>query len=291
MLKKTLSGKTVPHAFLFTGPSGTGKTTLARILAPAVGVSPESIIEIDGATHSKVENMRSITDQVQYRALRGADGKRFVLLDEAHAVSSAAWQSLLKSIEEPPAHVYWAFCTTNISKVPDTIRTRCQVYNLRKLQPDELFPLLERVNTAEKFHTSDEILDVICRNADGSPRRALSYLQKVAGETDKAKVLEALSSDGKSREAIDLARMVCNRKGLSWADVVRTIGLLSEKETPENVRLVIVNYAQSVLLKETKDPSWLLQVLDIFCGSGPYHNESEHWAPLLLAFGRLLFEE
>lgn len=283
-LKKALASKNRPHAFLFTGPSGTGKTTLARIVAAAVGVPVEQVLEIDAATNSGVDNMRAVTDLARYKNLRVEEGRKFIIVDECHALSKATWQSMLKALEEPPEHVFWALCTTEPDKVPDTIRTRCLSYQLKPVPDDDLHDLLSRVNATEGLQVPEDLVGVAARHAGGSARRALVYLSQVVGVTDKKEALRLLESGvGEEEQAITLARMLCGGKNVNWGEAMRVCALL-EGESPEGIRLVIVNYAAKVL-RESKSPERLLAVLGAF--RGPY-NPAEKWAPLLLSLGELL---
>jgi len=283
-LKKVLSSSNVPHAYLFTGSSGTGKTTLARIVATTLGIPATNILEVDAATTSGVENMRNITELARYKSLRDEEGRRFVIIDEAHALSKATWQSMLKSIEEPPEHVFWALCTTEADKVPETIRTRCTSYNLKKVSTDDLHGLLENVNRLEVLKVTDDILGMLAREAAGSVRQALNYLSKVAGVKDKTEAMSLLDKGvGDEKEAIDLARMLCGSKNNNWAEYMRVCGLL-ENSSPEGVRLVIINYACAVI-REAKDPNRMLAVLHAF--REPFYG-AEGWAPMYRALGELL---
>lgn len=283
-LKTLLSGKKVPHAFLLTGPSGTGKTTLARIIAAKLGINEQGLIEIDAASNSGIENMRNIIDMVRYVSL-SKGGRKFVLVDEAHSLSKATWQSLLKPIEEPPEHVFWALCTTEPDKVPETIRTRCVSYNLKSVNDDDISDLLNSVVEKEKIKIEESMLEMIARQSRGSPRRALVYLQQLIGVKDKKEALRLLETGvGEEEQAINLARMICTGKGFTWEAALKIIQNL-EGESPEGVRLIIVNYAAAVL-KTSKKPEPLLAVLSAF--RGPY-NPSEKWAPLYLSLGDLLY--
>jgi len=287
-LQQVLASKNVPHAFLFTGPSGTGKTTLARIVALRLGIPKSSLMEVDGGTHSGAEAMRNVIDKARSRSMQDVRGRRFLIVDEAHALSATAWTSMLKAIEEPPEHVYWAFCTTNTDKVPKTIRTRCVTYNLNPVANDTIQELLEKVADAEKIDISNDLLGLLSRTAAGSVRQALSDLNKIAGTTNKKAALQLLHN-GVSQEAdaIDLARMLCGSKNNNWAEYMRVCGLLVdkvEKSSPEGVRLVIINYACAVL-REAKDPNRMLAVLHAF--REPFHG-AEGWAPMYRALGELL---
>ncbi len=125
---KALITKRNSHAGLFHGPSGCGKTTLARILAHGLDAG-KNITEVDAARNTGIDAMRQVADNAQYNAFGG--GNRAVIVDEAHGLSKQAWNSLLKAIEEPPKHLFWFFCTTEPAKVPQVIRTRCSLFEVK----------------------------------------------------------------------------------------------------------------------------------------------------------------
>jgi len=285
-LRKVLSQKQLSHAFLFTGPSGTGKTTLARIVATKLGVPLRSILEVDAATNSGIDKMRELTDSVRYKALMHESDRKFVIVDESHALSKSAWQSLLKSIEEPPEHVFWAFATTEADKIPDTIRTRCLCYNLKPISSEDIDEHLTRINVQEKLGVTDEGIGLIARNAAGSMRRALVYLEQARGVKEKREILELLEKTVVGEEAIALARLLCGRGNFTWEQVMALCAAM-KGESAEGIRLVILTYAVA-MLPQSKEPGPLLAVLSAF--QGPY-NQSEGFAPLYLALGSLLLNE
>lgn len=286
-LRMALDKPTAPHSFLLTGPSGCGKTTLSRIIAHVVGCQPANIVEIDAATNNGIDDMREVTAALRYQGF-GETPNKLIIIDECHALSKAAWQSLLKSVEEPPSHVYFAFCTTEPSKVPETIRTRCAAYDLKPVKYDDLVDLLVKVCDEERLPTSDAILGLVARAADGSPRKALVYLGQVAEIKDLDEVSRLLEQPLENKEIIDLCRALVSRS-LTWEKLTATLKQI-DGLTAESARVVITNYLGACLAgaKTEKAARPLYYMLDAF--SRPYAS-SDKLAPLLLSFGRLMLED
>lgn len=282
-LRKVLDKKRA-QVFLFNGPSGCGKTTLARIAADYVGCSPRDIVEIDAATFNGIDKMREVTNMMGYKPIGGGDA-RAVIIDESHALSRQAWDSLLKATEEPRAGVYWMFCTTNPGKVPDTIKTRCTSIKVTPLNDMQLEKLVKRVAKSEGIKISEGVRQVIVREARGSARQALVNLALCDGAETAKQAAGMLHSAVESDPTIELCRFIV--KGGSWS---RCMGIINkfEGESAEGVRIVVCNYLASVLKNTKSDDSAcdLLTKLEAF--STPY-NVSEGFAPLLLSIGQALY--
>ena len=182
------------NAYLFTGPSGTGKTTLARILANKINKGMGEPIEIDAASNNGVEAVRSMTEQASQRAL-DAEYKIYIV-DEAHQITQAGWAAFLKTIEQPPKYTIFMFCTTEFQKVPETIQNRCQQYKLTRIPNHDILKRLVYISNKEHFDYTKEALEQITKLALGSMRQAISYLEKCKdfGDITLENVLQVLGS-------------------------------------------------------------------------------------------------
>lgn len=279
--------KGMSHAFLFHGPSGTGKTTLARLAALAVGCDESSIMEIDAATHTGIESMRAVQDTLNYKPFGKAQNKA-VLIDEFHMMSKSAFNSLLKVVEEPPEHVYWFFCTTELGRVPQTIKTRCTTYGLKLVSEKDLKGLLIEVLVAEDADDLDEgVFNVIITEAKGSPRQLLVNAALCLDAKNKKEAQEILHLASEGDEVLELCRFLA--KGGSWQKAMAIVGKL-ENDNAESVRIQVVNYmgAAAMKSKNPKEATFFLNVMEAFSES---YNPSERLAPLLQSIGQVLFSE
>jgi DNA polymerase III gamma/tau subunit len=272
------------QAFLLSGPSGTGKTTLARIAATALGCDHQDIMEIDAATHTGVDAMRSIQEILRYKPF-GKSQVRAVIIDEAHGLSRQSWESLLKVIEEPPAHVVWFFCTTQIAKVPVTIKTRCSAFALKAVNESELLTLLDDVCKEEGIDIPDDVADAVVSEANGSPRQMLVNLALCSSCKSRKEASKLLQVAMETDATLELCRFLM-RPG-SW---VKCVGILEklDGENPEGVRIIVCNYLGSVI-KNAKSDKAAIAAMEMLSEFSQPYNQAEGMAPLYLSIGRVIF--
>lgn len=195
-LKGYLADTTLrPHSYMFAGPPGVGKTTLARILALELGCKPFNIMEQDGVTQATVEPMRELVANLRYPAMGGSP-LRALILNEAHMLTASTWKSLLQDIEEPPAHLFWIFCTTQPEKIPEDVVTRVIQFNLRPLSDDVMMGQLTRVCSEESIVYQPGNLESIVAKSQGSMRKALGFISmlKVSGGEDLKELISGEAS-------------------------------------------------------------------------------------------------
>ena len=232
-IKNAIAQDKVSHAYLFTGPRGTGKTTTARLLAKALlcekgptaepdgtcddcemiaaGEHPD-VYELDAASRTGVENVREeIIGRVQFAPTRGR--YKVYIIDEVHMLSTAAFNALLKTLEEPPSHVVFILATTDPQKVPETIHSRCQRFDFRRISTEAMVSRLGAICTAENVEFEGEALELIAHRAEGGMRNALTSLEQLIAFGDGAVTMEVAE------------RMLGAVDSTDLADIVRTIGV------------------------------------------------------------------
>ena len=215
ILARSIEQGRISHAYLLTGPRGVGKTSIARILAHAINKLPYDddktdldIIEIDAASNNGVEDVRDLREKVQIAPV--GTGKKIYIIDEVHMLSKAAFNALLKTLEEPPEHVVFILATTDVDKLPATIISRTQRFSFRAITKPEAVKHLKQIATAEKIKVEDAALELIAERGDGSMRDSISLLDQLASLSgDKESITVALIE-----ASIGLAPKASDRKSV-----------------------------------------------------------------------------
>jgi DNA polymerase-3 subunit gamma/tau len=266
-LTNAISADRVAHAILFSGPRGTGKTTVARILAKAMNCSQGptavpcnvcrsceeitgghgvDVFEIDGASNNSVDQVRELRENIKYMPAHSAF--KIYIIDEVHMLSMAAFNALLKTLEEPPSHVLFMFATTESQKIPITILSRCQRHEFRRINLDAISKHMAWICRQEGFEISDQSLGLIAREAGGSVRDALSLLDQI---------------------------MTCTQGSLTHEQVLDLLGVIDRKQ--------IHDLSEAIL---SADVPAVLDVLDDIYDRG--HDMKKLFADLLEHFRNLL---
>jgi len=185
-LAEAAKSKSIGHAYLFAGSRGLGKTSVARIFAGAIGCTEHDLYEMDAASNNSVEDIRALTEGVY--TLPFASPYKVYIMDEAHMLSKSAWNAFLKTLEEPPAHAVFILATTELQKVPETVQSRCQVFEFKKPTRAVLASMTTAVAKKEGYTLAPDAAELIAFLAESSYRDALSVLQKVFASSPNKKL-------------------------------------------------------------------------------------------------------
>ena len=281
-LKNEIKENRIAHAYLFTGSRGTGKTTCAKILAKAVNCENSvdgepcnecevckgldsgtiyDVVEIDAASNNGVDNIRDLREEANYTPSRGK--YRVYIIDEVHMLSTGAFNALLKTLEEPPAHVIFILATTEVHKLPATILSRCQRFDFKRIQPETMSVRLKRVAQLEGMELDDDAAILIARIADGALRDGLSILDQCAGRSkkiDSALVSEVAGLAG--HEALyKLTDCICTQNSSSAMTVISE--LYQNSYDMERLCVEMINHLRNFLIVKTvKDSRGLIICTD-----------------------------
>ena len=278
MLTRMCKDGSLPHVLLLHGPSGTGKTTLARILKSKLACDDLDFAEINAAESRGIDTIREIKVRMGMSPVGGPC--RIYLLDESHKLSSDAMSALLKILEDTPRHVYFFLCTTDPDKLLPAIQTRCTKVGLRALNDAEVRQVIEAVLTAEGMTLSSRVITAVIEVAGGSARQAVVSLQEALALPDEESQLAKLRAGDIKRQAFDLVKALLWEKN-KWADIAKLISEL-QTEDWESLRRLILACATTEALKAGKSAPFAYNILVAF-NTGFYESNKAGRAALVAA--------
>lgn len=264
ILSNMIKNEECPHSILLTGPTGCGKTTLARIISNELGCKGADFKEIDIADFRGIDMAREIRRNSAYKPISGPC--RVWVLDEAHELTTQAQDALLKILEDTPKHVYFILCTTESQKLKPTLRGRCSTYDVKTLTDREMKSLLKDVVKGEDESLEKPVFQQIIQDADGHPRNALQVLNQVLQVEEDNRLKTAERSAAVVSQSIELCRVLLNEE-TTWRKVATILKGLKQQD-PEKIRRHVLAYCVSVLLKNTHNRAGL--ILEQF--AEPYYN-------------------
>lgn len=265
-LQNALKSGQISHAYLLTGPKGTGKTSVARILAHEVNNLPYTddsmhldIIEIDAASNRRIDEIRDLREKVNL-APTSAKYKVYII-DEVHMLTREAFNALLKTLEEPPEHVIFILATTELHKLPDTIISRTQRYGFKPVSIEDMVPHLRQIATAEGITIDDKALTAIATHASGGFRDAISLLDQARGSGKSLKAADIESLLGRAPAVQIEACLEAILKQDSYKALSINSELINDGHNPETLASQIITTARELLLKGISRPETVLGLM------------------------------
>ena len=267
-LTNAIRADRVGHAYLFAGPRGTGKTTIARLIAKAVNCLNDDLakrpcnecdhckavnenrfldlIEIDAASNTSVDDVRDLRDKINFAPSQGK--YKIYIIDEVHMLSTAAFNALLKTLEEPPPHAIFVLATTEIHKIPATVLSRCQRHEFRRVPVDEIVGQLKRIAKAEKIKVDEDALTLIARQSTGGMRDAISLLDQLSSTGDKIDLAltQTVLGTATSQTVLDLIASIRDQKPAPAMDAIHHA--LDAGADPRSLARQIVDYLRGLML-------------------------------------------
>ncbi|MBI1881704.1 MAG: DNA polymerase III subunit gamma/tau [Chloroflexi bacterium] len=271
----------IAHAYLFAGPRGTGKTSMARLLAKAVNCQADAgidrpcnrchicvavnearlldLIEIDAASNTGVDDIRDLRDKVGFRP--GEARIKFYIIDEVHMLSNSAFNALLKTLEEPPEHVIFVLATTEPEKIPATITSRCQRFEFKRIKVRDVAERLAHIVTEEGFTAEPAALEYIARQGAGSMRDAISLLDQLTaygGQKITLELVQTVLGAVASQSVVELVETLIARNMAAGLEIISQV--VNDGLDPRQFAREIVEYLRAVMLTKLGDGSALLSL-------------------------------
>ena len=288
LIEKQVKNNNLSHAYLFSGPRGVGKTSLARIIATTLGCDPVfDITEIDAASHNKVDDIRELNDSINFIA-SSPGKKRVFILDEVHMLSNAASNAFLKTLEEPPEHVIFILATTEPERVLETIKSRTTHIAFKRIGNDEIISTLNEIGKNEKIKINDDVLSYIANQSDGSLRDAINLFEQTHNTFGNKATIDDLYSILGKVSIIDLQEIIESintqdtskilnilkanySKGLQPLDILNSITELFRnifyfKYLPDDDTFLAISESENTLVKHSNEfitAKQLSRVLDL----------------------------
>jgi DNA polymerase-3 subunit gamma/tau len=292
-LVNAIKAKRISHAYLFAGPKGTGKTTVARILAKALnckdGPTPEpcgecdscleiamgrslDVVEIDGASNNSVDDVRALRENIRYVPSKGE--YKIYIIDEVHMLSDSAFNALLKTLEEPPAHAIFIFATTEPHKVPQTVLSRCQRFDFRRIPTSDLVKTIQTIAGKEKLEIDQDASYILARRADGSLRDILSLLDQViafGGENDSSPSQSRVTKElvAQTLGLVDQEKLFEITDAISQKNAPKGLSILNQLidsgvDIPEFVNSLLQHFRDLLVSKVGQDSKILFDLSDTY---------------------------
>lgn len=259
-LQRAMASGAHPHSYLLTGAAGLGKTTIARLIA---NYFKAEVHEINGSSSNGIDDMRELIELGDHSGF-GESGARAFIIDECHMLSKPAWNAILKMLEEPPPHLYIMLCTTEVSKIIETVRIRCYPVQLKSLPVGKMQELLDIVVECEEWTVAPDVLQAVVQAATGQPRKALSMLQAVHDAPNREEVRRIIQLQEMADPTLKLMQAVVAGKA-SWKIVQDYLKNIPDEEY-EEMSIIAGRYIAATMIssEHSEKAERLWRVLEAF---------------------------